>query len=72
MAHKGPGMRTPRTRALELGTAVAGFEGAPDSSTYNAQAGMPVALAGGVYKHEDARLNKFPSKSEKSPFKATK
>jgi hypothetical protein len=73
MPFKGPGMRTPRTRALELGTAVAGFEGAPDASTYNAQAGCPTNMVGGTYKHEDTNLyNNVPSKSKKAPFKATK
>ena len=71
MPAKGPGMRTPRTRALELGTATAGFEGAPDAGTYNAQAGTPSGMAGGTYKHEDAALYaNVPSKSSKSPFKA--
>jgi len=70
MPHKGPGMRTPRTRALELGTSVAGFEGAPDTSTYSPQSGLPRALEGGTYKHDDASLYaNVPSKSKKAPFK---
>lgn len=73
MPHKGPGMRTPRTRALEIGAAIAGFEGAPDASTYSAQAGVPVALTGGKYTHEDASLYRdSPSKSKKVPFKGLK
>lgn len=73
MPHKGPGMRTPRTRALEIGAAVAGFEGAPDASTFSPQAGVPVALTGGVYKHEDAALYRDePSKSRKAPFRNLK
>lgn len=72
MPHKGPGMRTPRTRALEIGTAVAGFEGAPDASTFSPQAGVPVALAGGSYKPLDIAPKDSPSKSKKAPFKATR
>jgi len=70
MPAKGPGMRTPRTRALELGTATAGFEGAPDAGTYNAQAGTPSGMAGGSYKCDAPVPTSNVSKSAKSPFKA--
>jgi hypothetical protein len=36
--HPGVGLRTPRTRAVEIGTASAGFEG---QLTYNSQRGVP-------------------------------
>lgn len=73
MPHKGPGMRTPRTRALEIGAATAGFEGAPDASTFSAQAGVPVGMTGGKYVHIDAPLYRdAPSKSKKAPFKGLK
>ena len=71
MAHPGPKtIRTPRTRALELGTAVAGFEGAVDATTYDAQAGVDRQLSGGTYQHDDSgSSHSVPSKSVKSPFK---
>jgi hypothetical protein len=71
MAHKGLGIRTPRTRALELGTAPAGFEGAVDVGTYDAQAGYPrAAQKGGVYECNVQRtMTDSPSRSIKSPIK---
>ena len=49
--HKGPGRRTPRTRAIEIGTIPQGFEGAVD---YCAQCGHPLdpSIPHGHYQHE--------------------
>lgn len=69
MPHKGPGIRTPRTRALEIGAAVAGFEGAADASNYSPQAGVPRALSGGDYRELDVKPRNAPSRSAKSPFR---
>lgn len=43
--HKGVGMRTPRTRAIEIGTDPAGFAGGVDMEGDPARAGHP-ALPG--------------------------
>lgn len=40
-------LRSPRKRALEIGTASSGFPTAPD---YDAQAGAPTSMAGGTYR----------------------
>lgn len=40
-------LRSPRKRALEIGTAPAGFQPAP--MAFDTQAGVPVAMSGGHY-----------------------
>lgn len=74
MAFQGPKVphRTPRTIALEKGTASAGFEGAVTPASYDAQAGVPTQYAGGEYKDLEPQRSNVPAASPKSPFKLGK
>lgn len=40
-------LRSPRKRALEIGTALSGF---PEPMAFDTQAGVPSAMAGGTYQ----------------------
>jgi hypothetical protein len=43
-------LRSPRKRALEIGTDKMGFQ--PDHIPFDTQAGVPVAMAGGTYQSQ--------------------
>jgi len=42
-------LRSPRKRALEIGTSPSGF---PDSIAFDMQAGVPASMAGGTYQSQ--------------------
>ena len=75
MPQKSPGTLTsPRDQALKIGTAPQGFD---NGDEYDAQAGVPKSMAGGVYKDsaeglpDDVKLpqGNLPQAPDPSPFK---
>lgn len=73
MAHRGPGMRTPRTRAIDVGTASAGFDGAVP---YDNMAGIPRSVPSAGQTYDDvaraARPRTGSEAKKTAPFKGGK
>jgi hypothetical protein len=67
MATKGPDVphRTPRSRAIDIGTDPAGFT----DSKYDPVAGTPSEKAGGHYVDQPPAVIGGPGVDEKHPFK---
>ena len=69
--HKGPGTRTPRTRAEQIGTASQGFT----PETYDATAGVPTGAGMPTSKYKDAADAAQPKAEPRAahgvPFKIT-
>lgn len=70
MAHPGPNVphRTPRTRALEIGTTPGGFEG---GVAYDPAAGAPAGTpgVGTAYVQQPPHVADVPAKFQNKPFK---
>lgn len=68
--HRGPGMRTSRTQAIDIGTSPQGF---PESPPYCPECGKPIGFGGVPHSHYDAKAVALPestggAKFDKKPF----